>query len=271
MFRRYVYECFKFLPSEAHPLIMIFPWCGPSHRALSVPPPSRLVIHPLSATQVSRYIVSQQKRIRDAGAGSAASDPVEAAGRGRTGSAAEEDALGKAADRSAEAAASLASCRSYHGTPQDGIFGCQHYQRKCHLIAPCCNKVRSVPGWSRHLSQSTRYADSLILSSTDKTALHMPPVPRRGEQPSHGPSLGEMLESGLAAQYSAPSCISAVSTHSAHTGSSGFDHACIRLDPFPIGPRGALHDMRLARPRRPELRRVRDLACRLLLRHLPPL
>jgi hypothetical protein len=39
MVRRYIYECFKFLPNEAHPLIMNFPWCGFSHHVLSFPSP----------------------------------------------------------------------------------------------------------------------------------------------------------------------------------------------------------------------------------------
>lgn len=30
--------------------------------------------------------------------------------------------------------------RTFH-SQEDGILGCQHYRRKCALVAPCCSKV----------------------------------------------------------------------------------------------------------------------------------
>lgn len=117
--------------------------------------------------QVSRYIVSQQKRIRDAGvagvagtaAGAHSADLGGSSGRGPGGSDGVEEAstreTGGPSNVSTEA---LASCRSYHGPPHEGVLGCQHYQRKCQLVAPCCNKVCVICDESLCLSTSEALA-----------------------------------------------------------------------------------------------------------------
>ena len=126
----------------------------------------------LHVLQVSRYIVAQQMRMRGAASSDAASDAVSETapqplqdGAQASGislvvgagtdpsdpppSSSDEAAAATAAAVAAAASAAasrLASCRSFHGAPHLGILGCQHYQRKCQLVAPCCNKVAGGQG-----------------------------------------------------------------------------------------------------------------------------
>jgi len=61
----------------------------------------------------SRYIVAQQRRLADSGAGAGA-------GAGPGGGPA----------------------RTYHDAAR-GVLGCAHYQRRCHVVAPCCGQVHA--------------------------------------------------------------------------------------------------------------------------------
>jgi len=61
----------------------------------------------------SRYIVAQQRRLADSGA-------CAGAGAGPGGG----------------------TARTYHDAAR-GVLGCAHYQRRCHVVAPCCGQVHA--------------------------------------------------------------------------------------------------------------------------------
>jgi hypothetical protein len=54
------------------------------------------------------------------------------------------DCAGPAAAAAAAPAALPATSAVIHRTFHNaatGVLGCQHYQRQCQLVAPCCNKI----------------------------------------------------------------------------------------------------------------------------------
>ena len=49
-------------------------------------------------------------------------------------------------------------------------LGCEHYQRRCRIVAPCCNEVF----WCRHCHNAAKYDDEPVYRTSIDAAAFMP-------------------------------------------------------------------------------------------------